>query len=151
MFYCALSTKFGLYIDKSGERCYNEEKAANGALKIEVNKMNDKLIIRAALKYRGMSQPQLAKKMGYSSVTSVGSILNKGNCLRSDVLFKFLNALGFEIAIRPKDGKETEWILLDNADAIQTDFVKPYISEEETAKLSEIKSENAAAMLDSLK
>lgn len=113
--------------------------------------MNDKQIIRAALKYRGMSQPQLAKKMGYSSVTSVGSILNKGNCLRSDVLFKFLNALGFEILIRPKDSKETEWMLLDNADAIQTDFVKPYMSEEELLRLSEIKSENAAEMLDSMK
>lgn len=113
--------------------------------------MNDKQIIRAALKYRGMSQPQLAKKMGYSSVTSVGSILNKGNCLRSDVLFKFLKALGFEIAIRPVDNKETEWMLLDNTDAIQTDFVKPYISEEETAKLAEIKLANAAAMRESMK
>lgn len=113
--------------------------------------MNDKQIIRAALKYRGVSQPQLAKKMGYSSVTSVGSILNKGNCLRSDVLFKFLNALGFEIAVRPIDDRDTEWMLLDNSDAIQTDFVKPYVSEAEAEKLSEIKSENAAAMREGMK
>lgn len=113
--------------------------------------MNDKQIIRAALKYRGMSQPQLAKKMGYSSVTSVGSILNKGNCLRSDVLFRFLKELGFEIAIRPVDDKDTEWILLDNADAIQTDFVKRYISDDEAEKISEIKAENAAAIRESMK
>ena len=113
--------------------------------------MNDKQIIRAALKYRGMSQPQLAKKMGYSSATSVGSILNKGNCLRVDVLFKFLNALGFEIAIRPKDSKGTEWILLDNSDAIQTGFVERYVSAEEAAKLAEIRAENAAAMQESMK
>lgn len=94
--------------------------------------MTSKEIIRAALARAGVSQSSLSEKLEYSNKSAVGAILKKNNSLRSDVFCKWLDALGYEVIIRRKNDEFTdEWKL--------------------TAETDRIKSENAAAMLDSMK
>lgn len=103
--------------------------------------MTGKEIIRAALAKSGVSQMKLSEMLGYSKKTSVGAILNKNNSLRTDVFTKWLNALGYEVIIRNKSNKSEKFVLT----------VEPESNAAKQAEIDRIKSENAAAMLDSLK
>ena len=79
--------------------------------------MTAKEIIRKALSRSGMSQTSLSEKLGYSNKTAVGAILGKNNSLRTDVLFKWLDAMGFEIVIRKKNGnKSEEWTMTEESE-----------------------------------
>lgn len=79
--------------------------------------MTAKEIIRKAMAKVGISQSSLSEKLEYSTKTAVGAILNKNNSLRTDVFCKWLDVLGFEIVIRPKNCTDsTEWLLNDKSD-----------------------------------
>lgn len=83
--------------------------------------MNDRQIVRAALKRNGMTQPALSEMLGYKRGT-VGTILKGKSIMGVDKFFKMLSALGYEIVVRKKDGKDlTEFVLADNDDPIETD------------------------------
>ena len=97
--------------------------------------MNDRQIVRAALKRNGITQPALSEMLGYKRET-VGTILKGKSIMGVDKFFRMLSALGYEIAVRKKDGTDkTEFILADNEKPIDVDV---YI---DTAKINKAKSE----------
>ena len=62
------------------------------------------------------------------------------------VLFKILDMLGFEIVVRPKNREDkTEWLVGEDDAPIETERYVP------AGEIDRIKSENAAAMLESMK
>lgn len=60
--------------------------------------MNEKDIIREAMKSLGWSQETLMEKLGYSSQSSVSSRLN-GSSMRVDTFVKFLAAMGYKVVV----------------------------------------------------
>jgi hypothetical protein len=83
--------------------------------------MNDKQIIRAAIKRKGESQAGLATKIGYKNKTSIATMLSRPTELRLGVIFKMLDALGYDIVVRSRDTRdEMEFVFADNEDAIET-------------------------------
>ena len=103
--------------------------------------MTGKEIVRAALVKSGISQMKLSEILGYSKRTSVGSILNKNNSLRTDVFVRWLDALGYEVIIRNKNINGEEYILI----------VEPETEEEKQAESDRLKAENAAAIRAEMK
>lgn len=65
-------------------------------------KSND--IIRAAMKADGITQGELAGKMGYKGQSSVGQALSRENGMRVDVFVKMARAMGYDVVVRR--GKE---------------------------------------------
>lgn len=107
--------------------------------------MNEKQIVRAAIKRQGMTQPELSAKVGLASKT-VGAMMCRPNDLALGNFHKLLTALGYDIVIRPKNSADTvEFVLSEDDEPIET---KRFVPDEEIDRL---KAENAAAMLDSLK
>ena len=108
--------------------------------------MNDKQLVKAALKRSGESQAALSVKLGYANKTSIATMLSRPSDLRMSVLFKMLDALGFEIVVRPKNRDDkSEWIVSEDDAPIETER---YIPESE---IERIKADNAAAMRESMK
>lgn len=60
--------------------------------------MNEKDIIREAMKSLGWSQDTLREKLGYSTQSSVSSRLN-GSSMRVDTFVKFLSAMGYRVIV----------------------------------------------------
>lgn len=60
--------------------------------------MNEKDIIREAMKTLGWSQDTLRAKLGYSTQSSVSSRLN-GSSMRVDTFVKFLGAMGYRVIV----------------------------------------------------
>ena len=60
--------------------------------------MNEKDIIREAMKTLGWSQDTLREKLGYSTQSSVSSRLN-GSSMRVDTFVKFLAAMGYRVVV----------------------------------------------------
>lgn len=60
--------------------------------------MNEKEIIREAMRSLGWSQETLKEKLGYSSQSSVSSRLN-GSSMRVDTFVKFLSAMGYKVVV----------------------------------------------------
>lgn len=111
--------------------------------------MNDKQLVKAALKRSGESQASLSAKLGYANKTSIATMLSRPSDLRMSVLFKMLDALGFEIVVRPKNKNDkSEWLVSEDDEPIETER---YVSPEEQSEISRIKSENAAAMREGMK
>lgn len=75
--------------------------------------MNEKDIIRAAMKVRGISQKELAEKVeGEGAAPSyVSETLRRKNGMRIDKFAKFLEVMEYEIIIRDPDTKQ-EWKLV---------------------------------------
>ena len=75
--------------------------------------MNEKDIIRAAMKARGISQKELAEKVeGEGAAPSyVSETLRRKNGMRIDKFAKFLDAMEYEIIVRDPDTKQ-EWKLV---------------------------------------
>ena len=75
--------------------------------------MNEKEIIRAAMKARGISQQELATKAeGEGSPASfVSEPLRRKNGMRIDKFAKFIEAMEYEIIVRDPDTKQ-EWKLV---------------------------------------
>lgn len=79
--------------------------------------MNEKDIIREAMKSCGWNQEILAKQCGYSAQSSVSSRLN-GNSMRVDTFVKFLAAMGYRVVVEsssPKSNK-SKWIVGEEVD-----------------------------------
>ena len=103
--------------------------------------MTAKEIIRKAMAKVGVSQSSLSEKLEYSTKTAVGAILNKNNSLRTDVFYKWLDVLGFEIVIRQKNSTDgTEWLLNDKLETVEL----------MQSEIDRIKADNAAAMRESM-
>ena len=60
--------------------------------------MNEKDIVREAMKSLGWSQETLKEKLGYSTQSSVSSRLN-GSSMRVDTFVKFLSAMGYRVIV----------------------------------------------------
>lgn len=60
--------------------------------------MNEKDVIREAMKSLGWSQETLKEKLGYSTQSSVSSRLN-GSSMRVDTFVKFLSAMGYRVIV----------------------------------------------------
>lgn len=60
--------------------------------------MNEKQIIKEAMKSLGWSQETLKEKLGYSTQSSVSSRLN-GSSMRVDTFVKFLSAMGYRVIV----------------------------------------------------
>ena len=72
--------------------------------------MNEKEIIKEAMKSCGWNQETLALKTGYKTQSAVGNRLN-GSSMRVDTFVKFLSAMGYEVIIKstsPNTNKN-EW------------------------------------------
>lgn len=59
--------------------------------------------IKALLKYKKTTQTALAEKMGYSSQSGIGQILQRGN-MTVETLIRICDALDYEVTIQPKRG-----------------------------------------------
>ena len=60
--------------------------------------MNEKNVIREAMKSCGWTQEVLAKKAGYSAQSSLSSRLN-GKSMRVDTFVKLLSAMGYKLVV----------------------------------------------------
>ena len=72
-------------------------------------KMNEKQIIKSAMKARGINQEQLAHEVGYKTQSSISSRLC-GNSMRVDTFIKLLSAMGYAVVVKSTiqndDGEE---------------------------------------------
>ena len=74
--------------------------------------MNEKDVVKEALKSVGWSQEKLSEVLGYTAQSSVSSRLN-GASMRVDTLVKFLSAMGYEVVVRstsPNTNKN-QWVI----------------------------------------
>lgn len=101
--------------------------------------MTGKEVIRAALAKTGISQMELSEMLGYKNKTSVGAILNKNSNLRTDVFVKWLDMLGFEVIIRDKNDKTTEFVLTIEED--KQSAMSEAVSDRIAKNAAEMKSE----------
>ena len=77
--------------------------------------MNEKDVIREAMKSMGWSQETLKEKLGYSTQSSVSSRLN-GSSMRVDTFVKFLSAMGYRVIVEstsPNTNKNKWEVTLD--------------------------------------
>jgi len=79
--------------------------------------MNEKDIVREAMKTVGWSQETLREKLGYTSQSSVSSRLN-GTSMRVDTLVKFLAAMGYEVVVRSTSSNtnKNQWVITHDKD-----------------------------------
>lgn len=76
--------------------------------------MNEKDIIRAAMKTCGWTQETLAEKLGYTTQSSVSSRLN-GSSMRVDTFVKFLKVMGYQVKIvsTSPNANKNQWVIDD--------------------------------------
>ena len=67
--------------------------------------MNEKQILREAMKATHMSQQKLAEGAGYKTQSHIANILMRPS-MRVDVFVKLLNAMGCELLVRSRNGIE---------------------------------------------
>ena len=67
--------------------------------------MNEKAVLREAMKVKGISQAKLAEDAGYRYQSSVGNIMMRPS-MRVDVLVRLLNALDCELVVRSRRAVE---------------------------------------------
>lgn len=76
--------------------------------------MNEKQIIKTAMKNRGINQEQLAHEVGYKNQSSISNRLC-GNSMRVDTFVKLLSAMDYEVVVRSKKGDQEEsWTISQN-------------------------------------
>ena len=61
--------------------------------------MNEKDIVRAAMKSLGWNQIKLAEATGYKTQSAISSRLT-GNSMRVDTFVKMLSAMGYEVIVK---------------------------------------------------
>lgn len=74
--------------------------------------MNEKDIIREAMKSCGWTQETLAEKLGYATQSAVSNRIN-GKSMRVDTFVKFLSTMGYEVIVKsvnPTKNKNT-WVV----------------------------------------
>lgn len=82
--------------------------------------MNEKDVIREAMKSCGWTQTVLAEKAGYSAQSSLSSRLN-GKSMRVDTFVKLLSAMGYEVVVQSTSPRENKnkWTLSLDTDRIE--------------------------------
>ena len=75
--------------------------------------MNEKKIVREALKSVGWSMQQLAEVLGFASTSAVSNRLNSGaSAMRVDTFVKMLNAMGYEVEVKSKSrDNKNRWVV----------------------------------------
>ena len=76
--------------------------------------MNEKDIIREAMKTCGWTQETLAEKLGYGSQSAVSNRIN-GKSMRVDTFVKFLSTMGYEVVVKsvnPTKNKNS-WVVTE--------------------------------------
>lgn len=79
--------------------------------------MNEKDIVKEAMKSCGWTQVTLAEKCGYATQSAVSSRLN-GKSMRVDTFVKLLTAMGYEVVVRstsPNTNKN-KWVVGEGAE-----------------------------------
>lgn len=105
--------------------------------------MNEKQIIRAVLKREGKTQTEISKEVGLSE-RSVGTMLCRPNTLSLWNVYGLLNALGYEIVVRPKDrANEVEFVISEDDSPIECER---YVSEETLKRIAAKQAETEAEM-----
>ncbi len=101
--------------------------------------LNEKQILRSAMERGGFSQGKAAELAGITRNAFNCQLGRQGSTMTLTSVYALLNAMGFEIVVRDKEGKfgGVEYVLAENRDPIETER---YVSEEEAAKLAEIKA-----------
>lgn len=73
--------------------------------------MNEKEILREAMKARGFNQTVLAKAANLKRQTNVSEML-RGSSLQVKNFLKLLNAMQFDVVVRDRNStNRTEWVL----------------------------------------
>ena len=62
--------------------------------------MKSNKIIREIMETDGITQAELARKMGYKGQSSVGNALARENGMRVDIFIKMAQAMGYEVVVR---------------------------------------------------
>ena len=74
--------------------------------------MNEKDIVKVAMKTLGWNQTQLAEAVGYKTQSAISNHLT-GNSMRVDTFVKMLSAMGYEIVVKstsPQKNK-SQWTI----------------------------------------
>ena len=61
-------------------------------------KSND--VVRTVMSADGITQMELANKLGYKTQSGVGNALSRENGMRVDVFVKMMNAMGYDVVVR---------------------------------------------------
>lgn len=62
--------------------------------------MKSNEVVRAVMSADGITQMELANKMGYKTQSGVGNALSRENGMRVDVFVKMMNAMGYDVVVR---------------------------------------------------
>ena len=84
--------------------------------------MNEKDVIREAMKSCKWTQAVLAEKAGYSAQSSLSSRLN-GKSMRVDTFVKLLSAMGYEVVVQStsRNTNKNKWVVSnDKLDSAKT-------------------------------
>jgi antitoxin component HigA of HigAB toxin-antitoxin module len=66
--------------------------------------MKSNEVVRTVMSADGITQMELANKLGYKTQSGVGNALSRENGMRVDVFVKMMNAMGYDVVVRR--GKE---------------------------------------------
>ena len=75
--------------------------------------MNEKKIVREAMKSIGWSMQQLSEAMGFKTVSGISNRLNSGaTAMRVDTFVKMLNTMGYEVEVKAKSrDNKNRWVV----------------------------------------
>ena len=62
--------------------------------------MKSNEVVRAVMSTDGITQANLAAKLGYKTQSGVGNALSRENGMRVDVFVKMMNAMGYDVVVR---------------------------------------------------
>lgn len=62
--------------------------------------MKSNEVVRAVMSADGITQMELANKLGYKTQSGVGNALSRENGMRMDVFVKMMNAMGYDVIVR---------------------------------------------------
>ena len=62
--------------------------------------MKSNEVVRAVMSADGITQMELANKLGYKTQSGVGNALSRENGMRVDVFIKMMNAMGYDVVVR---------------------------------------------------
>lgn len=75
--------------------------------------MNEKKIVKEAMKSIGWNLQQLAEASGFNSAQAVSNRINSGSKgMRLDTFVKILNAMGYEVEVKSKSrDNKNRWVV----------------------------------------
>lgn len=62
--------------------------------------MKSNEVVRNVMSADGITQMELANKLGYKTQSGVGNALSRENGMRVDVFVKMMNAMGYDVVVR---------------------------------------------------